>query len=129
MKLLLAEDNDLQRAELRALFEASGHQVTEAVTRRGALIHLQSHVFDFILTDLQMPIGDGGEIALDTGYLIVQCARALERNDPKRPKAKIWLTSAGLEGHIETMAKGAGANEAFSKRVLRDRLKQAGFIK
>ncbi|MDP9267020.1 MAG: response regulator [Acidobacteriota bacterium] len=58
-RILLVEDNELNRELLRAMAEAAGYEVEEAVNGIEALAALELRLPDLILTDLQMPVMSG----------------------------------------------------------------------
>jgi PAS domain S-box-containing protein len=63
LRILLAEDNQVnQRLALR-LLQKRGHEVTIAVNGRDAVAAAAQAVFDLVLMDLQMPEMDGFEAA------------------------------------------------------------------
>nr|WP_246239957.1 two-component regulator propeller domain-containing protein [Pseudoalteromonas caenipelagi] len=61
LKLLLVEDNELNQELAIALLEKHGAQVDVASNGQQALDILQSHSFDGVLMDCQMPLMDGYE--------------------------------------------------------------------
>jgi CheY-like chemotaxis protein len=58
-KLLIAEDNPVNRELLRELLETRGHSVTEACNGVEALQHIEESLPDLLLLDLDMPVLDG----------------------------------------------------------------------
>jgi PAS domain S-box-containing protein len=61
MRILLAEDNPVNRLFLRRALVTAGHDVTEAENGLQVLSALASTSFDLILMDIQMPEMDGVE--------------------------------------------------------------------
>ncbi len=61
LKLLLVEDNFVNRLFLKTAFEDSGHVVTTAANGAQALAALGQSAFDAVLMDIQMPGMDGLE--------------------------------------------------------------------
>lgn len=61
-RLLLAEDNKVNRLLLTRNLEIQGHQVTCAENGRVALELLQREAFDLLLLDMEMPELDGFEL-------------------------------------------------------------------
>ena len=59
LKILLAEDNAVNRALATALLEKRGHTVVATENGREALAALQGESFELILMDVQMPVMDG----------------------------------------------------------------------
>jgi CheY-like chemotaxis protein len=60
--LLIADDDSLFREVLRDLFEAEGARVLEASGGREALGLIRDHSVDAVISDLQMPGGNGLEL-------------------------------------------------------------------
>lgn len=58
-RVLLVEDNPLNRELLRTVLESAGCNVDEAENGADALAMLGRHLPDVLLTDLQMPVMDG----------------------------------------------------------------------
>jgi PAS domain S-box-containing protein len=59
VRVLLAEDNAVNRLVAVRLLEKYGHTVVEAVDGRQALAALEHESFDVVLMDVQMPVMDG----------------------------------------------------------------------
>jgi two-component system sensor histidine kinase/response regulator len=59
LRILLAEDNEVNRRVARRILEKEGHTVISAEDGRGALTALNSQIFDLVLMDVQMPELDG----------------------------------------------------------------------
>jgi CheY-like chemotaxis protein len=60
-KILLVEDNELNRDMLARRLEKKGHQVVIAVDGRSGLAMSQSEIPDLILMDMSLPVLDGWE--------------------------------------------------------------------
>jgi CheY-like chemotaxis protein len=61
MKVLIVEDAADIRELVRYCLRAQGAIVTEATNGKEAVQQVQSHVFDLIMMDIQMPVLDGVE--------------------------------------------------------------------
>jgi CheY-like chemotaxis protein/anti-sigma regulatory factor (Ser/Thr protein kinase) len=61
LRVLLAEDNAVNRKVVTSLLEKRGHQVLVATTGKEALAALEKGTFDLVLMDVQMPEMDGFE--------------------------------------------------------------------
>lgn len=61
LRVLLAEDNGVNRLVVTRLLEKQGHQVVAATTGREALAALSRAHYDVVLMDVQMPDMDGFE--------------------------------------------------------------------
>lgn len=62
-RILLVEDEQPLRAALRLMLELDGHQVTEAGNGTEALNLFTPGEFDLVITDLEMPLMEGNELA------------------------------------------------------------------
>ncbi|MCO6383010.1 PAS domain-containing hybrid sensor histidine kinase/response regulator [Oceanicola sp. 502str15] len=60
-KVLLVEDNEINRVVAREMLEAAGHTVTLAHNGREAVEKAGTAPFDLILMDISMPVMDGRE--------------------------------------------------------------------
>ena len=63
-RILLVEDQDLVRTALRMMLELDGHQVTEAGNGAEALNLFTRGKFDLVVTDFEMPMMKGDELAV-----------------------------------------------------------------
>jgi PAS domain S-box-containing protein len=61
LRILVAEDNVINRAVISSILEKNGHSVVQAVDGREAVEATSLEVFDLILMDVQMPEVDGFE--------------------------------------------------------------------
>ena len=68
-RILLAEDEDALRACLRMMLELEGHQVTEASDGVEALNLFSMGHFDLVITDFEMPVMKGNELAVSIKLL------------------------------------------------------------
>lgn len=104
MKLILAEDNELLRRSLSFFLESKGFEVHQYADGKEALEAIKEHVFDIILTDINMPGISGMEI---TQYVRTQ----LSLETPI-----IIFTSSNVE-QTELDSFNIGANEFIPKPV------------
>ncbi|MEO5370171.1 MAG: PAS-domain containing protein [Magnetococcus sp. DMHC-1] len=109
-RILLVEDNEINREVARELLQQVGIEVTEAAHGEEALRLVNSASFDALLLDLQMPDMDG-----------FQVARALRMHDDFRLKPIIALTANALSGVVEKCL-AAGMNDCITKPIDRDTL-------
>ena len=64
LRVLLAEDNDVNRVMLRGMLGHCGHEVTEVVNGLDAVRVGAESRFDLILMDISMPVMDGTEAVM-----------------------------------------------------------------
>ena len=64
LRVLVAEDNVINRAVLREMLEHCGHTVTEATNGAEAVALAQATAFDVVLMDISMPMMDGIEASV-----------------------------------------------------------------
>jgi len=90
MNILLAEDNPVNQMIASRLLSKCGHQVTVATTGLAAVEAWQSHEFDVVLMDNQMPELGGVEA--------VRRIRTLETASGRRRTVIIALTASAMSG-------------------------------
>ncbi len=96
LSILIAEDNPINRAIIQEQLEALGCSVVAAADGEQALFQWLPGGFDLVLTDVNMPVMNGYELA-----------RALRSNDPDLPI--IGITANALRDEGERCA-AAGMN-------------------
>jgi len=111
LRVLLADDNALNRFLAKALLEQHGHDVTTVENGAQALEAVREHSFDLALMDVQMPVMDG-----------ITATRAIRDPnsgvlDPKLPI--VAITAHALKGDRERFIE-AGMNDYISKPVSMD---------
>lgn len=57
--ILIVEDEDVTRFNLRNLFEAEGYQVSEAIDGESMEQHLQKHTINLVIMDINLPGKNG----------------------------------------------------------------------
>jgi two-component system response regulator VicR len=62
MRILIAEDDDLTRKTIEFRLKRDGHEVIVASDGREALLKIEEHLPDLIITDIMMPYISGLEI-------------------------------------------------------------------
>ncbi len=68
-RILLVDDEEPLRASLRMMLELDGHQVTEASNGAEALSLFTIDEFDLVITDFEMPVMEGNELAVSIKLL------------------------------------------------------------
>jgi two-component system sensor histidine kinase/response regulator len=107
MRVLLAEDNDVNQLLAKRLLEQAGHKVTTVGNGVEALAALETDTFDVILMDVQMPELDG--------FAATAAIRAAERQSGKRQPI-IAMTAHALKGDRERCLE-AGMDGYLSKPI------------
>lgn len=110
-KVLIVDDNPMDRRFAGACVDAAGMTATYAENGKDALTKLDIEIPDIVLTDLDMPEMDG--LAL---------VRQLQRRDPTLPV--ILMTAKGSE-EIATEALKAGAASYVPKRNFQQGIQDA----
>ena len=105
-KVLLAEDNEINRMVARGMLATAGHTVIEAVDGVQALACHAAQTFDCILMDIQMPVMGGIEATREI--------RAREAEFGKSPIPIIALTANAMQGDRERYL-AAGMNDFLAK--------------
>jgi len=104
-RILIIDDNDDVREELKDRIAAMGHQSEEAGTLEEALVRLSETAFDCVLLDLALPVKFEGVARIEHGKNLLQRIVAMNDAPPV-----IVMTGHGLQGHklaIETIDLGA----------------------
>ncbi|VVS93068.1 response regulator [Desulfoluna spongiiphila] len=110
LSVLLVEDNPVNQMVARELLKGWGIAVTTATNGLEAVKHVETHAFDLVLMDLQMPIMDGLE------------ATAMIRDNLAMPELPIIaMTAHAMQGDKERCLH-AGMDDYVSKPIHRERL-------
>lgn len=114
LRVLAAEDNPLEQANIRNLMERLGHQLVMVSNGREAVEECEQAAFDLILMDILMPVMDGFEA--------VRLIREHERLKGSQTPI-IALTSYSLQAVQERCAK-AGMNGYLPKPVSQAKMEE-----
>ena len=109
-KILLVEDNELNRDMLSRRLERKGYQVVIAVDGQQAVAMAQSAAPALILMDMSLPVLDGWE-----------ATRQIKADDRTKKIPVIALTAHAMQGD-EQKAKEAGCDDFDTKPVELPRL-------
>jgi PAS domain S-box-containing protein len=105
-KILIVEDNAINRTVLRDMLESLGHAVTEAQDGQTGLRAAQAEVFDVILMDISMPVMDG-----------ISAVEHIRRDPgPNQHSHVVGLTAHGREEYRER-ATAAGMDAFYNKPI------------
>jgi CheY-like chemotaxis protein len=61
-RILVVDDDPSMRFLLRLIFESSGYEVSDAQHGVAALLKIKDALPDLVVTDMMMPVMDGGEL-------------------------------------------------------------------
>ena len=104
-RILVIDDDQVQRRIIRAILTERGHHVTDAGDGHQGIRLQKEHAFDLVLTDIVMPGMDG-----------IETVRELVR---LYPGLKIIAFSAHENGYLDAAMK-FGAMEGLAKPLLPD---------
>src|ERR1700761_2041565 len=108
-RILLVEDNEMNRFLAITVLNNYGAVVTHAVNGKEAVDAMKNHTYDAVLMDVQMPVMDGRE-----------ATRLIRREyDTKTPI--IALTANAIKGEMD-LCMAAGMNDYVSKPFEEDDL-------
>lgn len=112
LRILVAEDNPVNQAIIKEQLEALGCSVSLAANGEQALQLWQPKAFDLVLTDVNMPLMNGYELA-----------RTLREHDPHLPIIGVTANAMREEG-VRCLAVGMNAwiVKPLSLQTLRDQL-------
>jgi PAS domain S-box-containing protein len=116
LKLLVAEDNPMNRRVVELLLAQSGLSITFAENGKEAVEKFSANRFDLVLMDLQMPIMGG--------LAATRAIREWERTN-NRPRTPILAVSANATDDHVREAKEAGADDHVAKPIVREVLFEA----
>ena len=112
LRILLVEDNPVNRAVATGILSRVGHTVVSANNGRRALDKLETDEFDVVIMDVQMPEMDG-----------LEATRRI-RTDPRWASLPIIaMTAHAMQGDRERCLE-AGMNDYISKPIDAKSLKQ-----
>ena len=92
-KILLIEDNAVNRDLTQFLLESQGYEVHEAATAEEAFEILETERPDLIVMDIQLPGMDG-----------LEATKRLKQNPPTRDIPVVAVTSYAMKGDRESAA-------------------------
>jgi len=104
-KILLVEDNEMNRDMLSRRLQRKGHEVLMAADGMQGILMAESHAPDLILLDMSLPVIDGWE-----------AARRLKASEATKGVPVIALTAHAMSGDREK-ALAAGCDDYDTKPV------------
>jgi PAS domain S-box-containing protein len=112
LRILVAEDNLVNRAVATGILEKQGHVLVHASTGREAVDAFSDGAFDLILMDMQMPLMDGFEAT--------RCIREIEETTGGHIRI-VAMTAHAMAGDRERCL-AAGMDDYVSKPLLKEDL-------
>src|SRR3990172_10119304 len=61
LRILVADDNEVNQIVIRGMLEYAGHQVDTVLNGKDAISALHKHPYDLVIMDCLMPVMDGFE--------------------------------------------------------------------
>lgn len=113
MKILLVEDNQINREVARSFLESDNHVVVEAQDGKEGVELANWDEFDAILMDISMPEMDG-----------IEATRAIRSGDGRSRNAPIIALTAHTQQEDVDNFLAAGMNEAVFKPITRQVLRK-----
>lgn len=102
-RILVIEDEDAIRANLRRFLRMEGHEVIEADNGRAGVAAAREHVPDLIICDLMMPELDGFAVLKEV------------RGDPATRSIPFCILTASAEKDTRYSGLAQGADEYITK--------------
>ena len=112
LKILIVEDNHINRVILRDLLEQDGHMVMQATDGRMGVEMLHDNSFDLVLMNVSMPIMDG-----------VEATRAIRKTEARGTRLPIIAVTAHALPADRERFRAAGLDDILIKPISRDGLR------
>ena len=110
LRVLLAEDNDINAVIAKDVLESMGIHADHAVNGQAALEQVNTKTYDLILMDIQMPIMDG-----------IETTKRIRENYNKQQLPIVAFTANVLEDDVK-LYESIGMNHHIGKPFERDEL-------
>ena len=109
LRILVADDNEVNQIVIRGMLEYAGHQVDTVLNGKDAISALHKHPYDLVIMDCLMPVMDGFETTrriraaassgFDTSIPILAITALASAEDQQR------CQDAGMSGYISKPVK------------------------
>lgn len=113
MKILLVEDNRINRIVARDLLEKDGHRVDEAHNGEQGVVKASSKAYDLVLMDISMPVMDG-----------IEATRAIRKAENAGTHLPIVALTANAIPTERERFLAAGLDDILVKPLTLSRLRQ-----
>ncbi len=113
LRILVAEDNEVNQLVIRHMLPARRFDVTIAANGREALSCIAEGRFDIVLMDVSMPVMDGYEAA--------RAIRAIEEKDERPRTPIVCLTAHVMSADVDLSIK-AGMDDFLAKPINQEKL-------
>ena len=110
-RILVVDDEPLVCDAVKMMLEFDGHSVETAGSGKAALAMLEQTQFDLVITDFEMPLMKGDELAA-----------AIKARDPKQPVVMITAYAEMLQASGNPLT---GVDFMISKPFLLENLREA----
>ena len=110
-RILVVDDEPLVCDAVKMMLEFDGHAVETAGSGKAALAMLEKSKFDLVITDFEMPVMKGDELAA-----------AIKARDPKQPIVMITAYAEMLQASGNPLT---GVDFVISKPFLLENLREA----
>ncbi|MDU8913698.1 ATP-binding protein [Aestuariicoccus sp. MJ-SS9] len=110
-KVLIVEDNRINRIVLRDLLEKDGHQVDEAHDGQQGVEKVKRNSYDLVFMDISMPVLDG-----------VEATRAIRRSEARGTRLPIIALTAHARLADKERFRAAGVDDILAKPISRKHL-------
>lgn len=116
LRVLLVEDNAVNRKVAMGLLDRLGHDALAAIDGQEAVMLATAYSFDVILMDLHLPLMDGFEAATKIRQMEAhRQTTILALSGSVRAEELARCRAAGMEGHVMKPISLAGLEDALNK--------------
>jgi PAS domain S-box-containing protein len=106
LKILIVEDNRINRIVLRELLERDGHRVDEAHDGQQGLEFVKRTSYDIVFMDISMPVMDG-----------VEATRAIRMSEARGTRIPLIALTAHARSEDEERFRAAGLDDILVKPI------------
>ncbi|MEM7017530.1 MAG: response regulator [Pseudomonadota bacterium] len=111
MKILVAEDSPINQRLMLSMLSNLGHDADVVDNGEAACQAVQSHHYDLVLMDVQMPIMDG-----------LAASRKINEEIPANKRPRIVALTAEASAESQHACRDAGMDDYLAKPIEREEL-------